>query len=80
MLTTTVVVVAFVDFVLRCRVSEDSAVGSWQGTKNPFRLPINDLFEGQLLDFEGRVALGGKRVALEGGERSDGEEEQQMHP
>jgi hypothetical protein len=66
-----VVVVAFVDFVLHCWVGEDRTVGSWRGPKNPFRLPIHRVFEGQLLGFEeGRV-----EESLRAGE-----EEQLMQP
>jgi len=62
--TAVVVVLVFADFVLRC-VGGDCAVGSWRGPRNPFRLPTNHLFEGELLSFEGEP------VALEGGEPLD---------
>jgi hypothetical protein len=61
--------VVFVDFVLRCRMGEDCAVGSWLGPKNPFRPLINHTFEGELLGFEGDI------VALKGGPSDGG-----IHP
>ena len=59
---TMLVVVVFVDFVLRCRVGAGCAVGSWQGPKNPFRLPINHPFEGELFGFEGEPGSFGRRT------------------
>jgi len=57
----------------RLRAGENCAVGSWRGARNPFRLPINHPFEGELLGFEGELlALEGEPIALEGGERSNG--------
>jgi len=62
----------FVDFVLRCRVGEDCVVDSWRALKNPFRPPINYLFEGALFGFEGEPITLGEPIALEGGKLSDG--------